>query len=276
MRSFALFALFMTPAFALADERLAGVACRSVHLAYEGPEADLFTSEVVVRKSAPGTYFCVCGFGKGYFGIQELADGKRLAIFSVWDPAAGDDPRKVKPEARVKLLDKDPAVRTGRFGGEGTGGQSFFDFPWKEGTPYRFLVAARKDGDRTIYSGSFFAPEEMKWRKLATFSTPTKGELVRGCYSFVEDFRRNRVSATEERRAEYGGGWIRADGKWIALTRARFTADSNPALNIDAGPLGDRFFLATGGKTENVTAKLRSQFDRLPAGVDLPATTMKK
>ena len=29
-----------------------------------------------------------------------------------------------------------------RFGGEGTGGQSFFHYPWKVGQTYRFLVKA--------------------------------------------------------------------------------------------------------------------------------------
>ena len=62
-------------------------------------------------------------------------------IFSVWDPASGDDPKKVDPAKQVKTLHKDGAVRVGRFGGEGTGGQSFLDFDWKAGETYRLLVA---------------------------------------------------------------------------------------------------------------------------------------
>ena len=68
---------------ARADERLAGIACRSVHLAYQAPPSTLFVNSVQVEHSAPGTYFCVCGFGKGYYGIQQLGNGKRLLIFSV-------------------------------------------------------------------------------------------------------------------------------------------------------------------------------------------------
>jgi hypothetical protein len=67
-----------------ADEKLKDIACRSVHLHYPAPEGDAFFNEVKVEKSAEGTYFCVCGFSKGYYGIQELGNGKKLLIFSVW------------------------------------------------------------------------------------------------------------------------------------------------------------------------------------------------
>jgi hypothetical protein len=252
-------------ATASADERLKGIACRSVHLFYPAPIADAFYNEIEVEKSADGTYFMVCGWSKGYFGIQELASGKKVVLFSVWDPAAGDDPKNVPAEKRVKMLHKGDAVRVKRFGNEGTGGQSFFDYDWQVGKKYRCMVTAKPDGDdRTAYSGWFFVPEVKTWKKLVTFSTLTpKGEQLRGCYSFVEDFRRNRVSATKVRKALFGNGWIRtADGEWKSLAKARFTADGNPVLNIDAGPAGSRFFLATGGDTKNATTKLRESMAR--------------
>jgi len=245
---------------ASADERLAGIACRSVHLAYSASVGTAFYNEVAVEKSADGTYFMVCGWSKGYFGIQELGDGKKVILFSVWDPAGGDDPKKVPAEKHVKLLHKDDAVRVRRFGNEGTGGQSFFDFNWQVGTTYRLMVTAKPDGnDRTAYTGWFFVPEKREWKKLVTFSTRTpKGELLRGYYSFIEDFRRNKVSATKVRKAKFGNGWVKeTDGQWHALARVRFTADGNPALTIDAGAIGERFFLATGGDTANANTKLR-------------------
>src|SRR6218665_1783451 len=80
---------------AFADEKLKDRACRSVHLAYPGGAGDAFYNEIRVEKSAPGTYFCVCGFSSGYYGIQQLANGKRLLIFSIWDPGNQNDPNKV-------------------------------------------------------------------------------------------------------------------------------------------------------------------------------------
>lgn len=258
-----LFVVFL--AFSVsADEKLKGIACRSVHLGYSAPEGTAFYTEAKVVQSADGTYFMAAGFRHGYFGIQELANGKKLILFSVWDPTAGDDPKKVPEEKKVKMLHKDEAVRVGRFGGEGTGGQSFFDYDWKVGETYRFYVTAKADGpDRTAYSGYFYVNETKTWKHLVTFSTITKGTLLAGYYSFVEDFRRNKVSTTKTRKAEFGNGWVKnKSGEWIELTKARFTADSNPVMNIDAGPVGSMFFLATGGAIENTTIKLRETMER--------------
>src|SRR5262249_23708686 len=124
-----------------ADERLAGIACRSVHLRYPAAAGVAFYNEVTVAQSAPGTYFAVCGWDTGYYGIQELGNGKKLLIFSVWD-SGQNDPKAVAKDQRVQLLHKDKAVRVGRFGGEGTGGQSFFDYDWQVGQTYRLLVTA--------------------------------------------------------------------------------------------------------------------------------------
>jgi hypothetical protein len=258
-----------------ADERLAGIACRSVHLAYSTDPATAFYNEITVDQSARGTYFCVCGFHRGYYGLQELGDGRKLLIFSVWDPGDQNDPNAVADEQRVKLLHHDEKVRVGRFGNEGTGGQSFFDYDWKIGKTYRFLVTAKGDGDdRTAFAAWFFVPEEQAWKHLVTFSTIDKAHDLRGLYSFVEDFRRNRVSATQPRTARYGNGWTATgDGKWSPVTKARFTADNNPVTNIDAGVRDGVFFLATGGDTKNEHVKLREFIEGPDTGeapADLP------
>jgi hypothetical protein len=273
LTTLAVLAVVACPAFT--DEKLAGIACRSVHLGYSAPASTAFYNEAAVVRSSPGTYFCVCGFNHGYYGIQELANGKKLLIFSVWDPGRQDDPKQVAAERRVKLLHQGEGVRVGRFGGEGTGGQSFYDFDWKIGETYRFLVTATPDGDeRTAFAGYFFHPGKKAWLHLITFSTITRHRHLGGYYSFVEDFRRNRVSATQARKAYYGNGWVKpATGDWIPLVKATFTADSNPATNIDAGPDGMRFFLTTGGDTKNQTTKLRHVMTREAGGrppADLP------
>jgi Domain of unknown function (DUF3472)/Domain of unknown function (DUF5077) len=251
-----------------ADETLKGIACRSVHLGYPAPVATAFYSEVKIEQSAPGTYFMVCGWSKGYFDMQELGNGKKLILFSVWDPGQQDDPKSVKEEQRVKLLHQGDGVRVGRFGGEGTGGQSFFDYDWKKDETYRFYVTAKAVGPRSEYAGYFFVPEKNEWKHLVTFSTPTGGKLLEGCYSFVEDFKRDRVSTTKTRRATFGNGWVKmVDGEWKALTKARFTGDANPVTNIDGGTSHERFFLATGGEIENKTVKI-GQTTELPASAE--------
>jgi hypothetical protein len=257
---------------ARADERLAGIACRSVHLQFPGPDGVAFVNELTIDATSEGTYFCACGFNQGYFGLQELASGKKVVIFSIWDPGEQDDPNSVVDERRVKLVSRDDKVRVGRFGNEGTGGQSFLDYDWKPGATYRFLVTAKLEGERSAFAAYFCPPEASSWRHLATFSTIASGKRLANYYAFVEDFRRNRISATHQRKARFGNGWVQGeDGRWVALTRARFTADKNPAENIDAGVEGDRFFLMTGGATKNAHVHLRQDIDRPPGGMpELP------
>lgn len=250
-----------------ADEKLKGIACRSVHLGYPGPTSVAFYNEVTVEQTAPGTYFMVCGWSKGYFGIQEQGNGKKVVLFSVWDPGNQDDPKSVKEEQRVKLLHQGEGVRVGRFGGEGTGGQSFLDYDWKVGQTYRFLVTAKAVDKRSEYSGYFYLPEKKEWLHMVTFSTPTGGTLLNGCYSFVEDFKRDKVSTTKTRRAKFGNAWLQpADGPWQPILKAKFTGDGNPVTNIDAGIDEGVFFLSTGGEIENKTVKLW-QFMELDAKV---------
>ena len=245
-------------------------AARSVHLAYLAPEGTLFYNEATVEESVPGSYFMACGFHRGYFGIQELANGEKVVLFSVWDPTAGDDPKAVAEEHRVEVLAQGEGVEVTRFGGEGTGGKSMLKYPWQIGQMYKFLVAAKVEGDKTTYSGYFYRADKQSWQHMATFRTRTGGAPLKGYYSFVEDFRRDGKSVTQRRRARCGNGWIKTPGgDWVALTRARFTADGNTHLNINAGLVGDSFFLQTGGDTQN-TLPLRSIIERPLPGLDLP------
>ena len=239
-----------------ADKSLENKACRSVHLFYPAPEGVAFYTEMKVEKSSRGTYFMAAGFNMCYYVIQEPYTGKILVSFFVF--VSGDHldwkarPESVKEEDRVKLLYKDPSVRVGRFGGEGTGGQSFLDYDWKLGQTYRFCVSAKPNGNRTEYTNWFFVPEENKWKKLVTFSTITGGKYLSGYYSFVEDFLRNGESAKIDRRAAYGNGWVRDKiGQWHSLSRARFSGDSTPVMNIKAGIKDNWYYLQTGGETKN-------------------------
>lgn len=278
--TFALLALLALASAAPADEKLNGIACRSVHLGYKADGGTAFYTEVKVEQSSPGTYFCAVGFRSGYFGIQELANKKKVVIFSVWDPASGDDPTKVPVEKRVKATHTGEGVRVKRFGSEGTGGQSFLDFDWKTGETYRFLVTAAADPDdkgRAAFAGYFYLPDKKEWKHLVTFTTPAAKTETGGWYSFVEDFRRNKVSATKVRKAEFGNAWVRnAKGEWKGVSEARFTGDGNPATNIDAGPTkaGDRFFLATGGETTNDTTKLKAAVTVTPPAKAEPPTDL--
>jgi len=245
-------------------------AARSVHLRYQAPPATVFYNELTVEESVPGSYFMACGFRQGYFGIQELTAGPpKVVLFSVWDPGGQNDPGSVPRDRQVEVLYHADDVTVRRFGGEGTGGQSFFNYDWKIGQTYRFMVRASVEKEKTAFAAYFFLNETGVWKHLVTFRTTTGGSALAGYYSFIEDFRRDGKSLHERRRARFGNGWVRGmDGNWLPLTEARFTADATPVENFDAGAAGSDFYLATGGEivkhTDPQTSLTRPLSDRRP------------
>ena len=248
-------------------------AARSVHLGYDAADATAFSVEMTILASTPGSYFMAAGWNTGYFGLQELADRRKVVIFSVWDPTTGDDPNAVGEKDRVECLSHAPDMRIKRFGGEGTGGQCMGDFDWQLRVPVRFGVTAAVAGDTTAYAGYVQVPGAEGWKHLVTFRTRTGGQPLRGLYSFVEDFRRDGRSPNEVRRARFGAGWARTvDGTWAPLRRARFTASGaewEAKDTIDAGLDAGQFFLATGGDTRP-SRPLRSILE-CPAADEPPA-----
>jgi hypothetical protein len=250
-------------------------AARSVHLSYQAPDAVMYYNEVTVEQSCKGSYFSVCGFNHGYFGLQERNNDK-VIIFSVWDTGNSNHPDDIPEEQRVRLLYRDPEVDTGRFGGEGTGGQSFFKYDWAVSKTYKFLITTTLSGNHTDYAAYFYLNETNHWKHLATFSRITNGEALKGYYSFIEDFRRDFKSVMEVRRARFTNGWTKTpSGHWISLTKAKFTADSTDLMTINAGAIENGFFLQTGGETLNETP-LWSDMERLPGGLTLPEKLVSK
>lgn len=248
---------------------LAKRQARSVHLQYAQPAKNAVSARgsVTVIESQAGSYFCLFGWDCGYCGIQDLGERGRVIIFSVWDPVDPFDfaakPDDVKEELRAKVLYSHPVVNIARFGGEGTGARTMAGFNWKEGESVSIQIDSAPDGtNRTAYTCSVLTEEG--WIKLSTVSTLKHGGNARGInglYSFVEDFRRDYASAKVSRCAEYGNIEVKAtaDGEWLPITRAVFTADQTPSLAIDAGRAENgNFFLMTGGKTENKHARLWS------------------
>lgn len=245
-------------------------AARSVHLWWKAPDGADFYNELRVQESVPGSYFMACGWNTGYFGIQELGNQDKIVLFSVWDPAKGDDAKAVPPEQRVEVLASDPDVKVGRFGGEGTGAQAKLRSAWAIGERFRFLVRAEVEDRKTSYTGWFCRDGARDWRKLATFRVTTQGRPLSGYYSFVEDFRRDGKSPNERRSAVLGPGWVRTPKKeWVPVIQATFGADATNLDTIDAAVAGEGFSLSTGGAT-TPTIKLRATLSLPDAKRDPP------
>lgn len=241
-----------------APEKMAARQCSSVHLRYL-PTIQNHTAvynEMVIEKSAPGTYFAANNFDSGYIGVQEIVrDEKplRVAIFSVWDAkTSGDDVHAAPEKDRAKLVQKGEAVTSRRFGGEGTGGNSMRLFPWNEGEIIRTLVIEKMDGEhfRQI-AGYIFNPTSQKWELLSCWRIQAIRRGLGGGAGFVEDFRRNVESKLMERRATFGPCFRWADGKWNQATSFFFSKDGNPNMEINCrlNPKRGFYSIAAGGAT---------------------------
>jgi hypothetical protein len=243
----------------------------SVHLGYPIPKdakIEWFYNEVTVRTDPLWSYYMVCGFSRGYFGIQVNSPTERRIIFSIWDSGnEGVDRKKVVAEDRVQLLAKGEGVVAGDFGNEGTGGHSHMVYPWKKDTTYRFLVAVKPDGTHTEYSGYFYFPEKQRWGVIARFRAPKDGKYLSGLYSFSENF--GGSNGHLRRLSEFGNQWIRtANGTWTELLAARFSHDptgKNDRKDYGAGVVDGRFYLSNGGFVED-GIKYGQEFKRPPLG----------
>lgn len=268
MRFFALLSLLsclgLSSLSALTPQELAKRQCRSVHLRHQPvPEnSQAIYIESVPLKVSPGTYFSAANFDGGYIGFQELANKEHILIFSIWDPVAhGENPDDVPEADRVKAIKIGKKVdKAERFGNEGTGGKSFYKYPWKLKEKMKFLVIWKPIDDKfKQISGYFYDNHAKKWELIACWKTHRAAKEFSQAVSFVEDFKRDGESATKEREAAFGPVFVyTSEKKWVQTAKAGFTADptDSPAVACDWSPEWKAYVLKTGGKTKTGDFKL--------------------
>ncbi|ELP32176.1 hypothetical protein RBSWK_03875 [Rhodopirellula baltica SWK14] len=242
----------------------------SVHLSYRLPRGTDLTyaySEIMVPvgEDQMGTYFMANGFGEGYFGMQVNSPTERKVLFSIWSPFRTDNPNEIPDEDRVETLAKGDGVIAKDFGNEGSGGQSFFVYPWEAGKTYRFLTEVKPDGDgNTLYTSWFGDKAKNEWRLVATFRRPKTDKHLTGFHSFLENFSAEQGHL--QRSAQYGNQWVcDVNGKWHEITRAKFTGDNTARgrhrLDYAGGSQDDHFFLKNCGFFSE-TVDLDQTFER--------------
>lgn len=246
----------------------------SVHMAYKLPEGDTewLYNEVTVPDDGEimHSYYMADGFGEGYFGMQYNSPDERRILFSVWSPFDTQDPREIPDSLKITLLRKGKDVHIGEFGNEGSGGQSYLIYPWKAGQTYKFLMHVRPDGHgNTDYTAYFRAPDDDRWRLIASFRRPQTDTWYTHAHSFLENF--NPEQGYLSRRVMFGNQWARSkEGNWNRITDATFTHDATAAakvrLDYQGGTTNDnRFYLKMGGFF-NESVPYGTKFQCLPTG----------
>lgn len=237
----------------------------SVHLNYTLPEAVKNTTEwfynevtVPVGSDVIGSYYMADGFTGGYFGMQANSADTRRVLFSVWSPYTTDDPKTIPENLKVKLLKKGEKTHGGEFGGEGSGGQSYMNFPWVAGKTYCFLMHAQGDiaAETTIYTAYFKPLDSDEWTLVASFKRPQSGSYLKGLHSFLENFDPKQGDKT--RKVLFGNQWIvDIEGKWYPLNNALFTGDNTANVNYrkdyGGGVQGGQFYLRNCGFFDDFT-----------------------
>ncbi len=247
----------------------------SVHLNYKIPEnsGDIlyYYNEITVPENQDvlGSYFMAIGFGQGYFGMQVNSPTTRHILFSVWSPYKTNNPEDIPEDQQIKLLKKGDGVHAGKFGDEGSGGQSYYNYIWKAGNTYRFLLKGKPAGNnKTDFTAWFFAPETNKWKLIASFRRPKTDTYLTRFHSFLENFITDTGNKT--RQGFYSNQWVYSTKKgWVEVTKARFTADATARkesrMDYSGGLKSGKFVLKNCGFF-NETTEINSIFEREATG----------
>jgi hypothetical protein len=250
----------------------------SVHLRFDVPrniesKVKWFYNEIRVPKGGDimGSYFMADGFGQGYFGMQVNSPTERRVLFSVWSPYETQDPKSIPENMRIKLIHGGEGVHIGEFGDEGSGGQSYMNYPWVAGQNYAFLLKAEPDvaTNSTTFTAWFKDVNANKWMLIASFNRPKVATYLTNLYSFVENFDPDYGDKT--RKAFFTNQWIGDTvNNWLELTKAMYTGDATANANYRKDYAGGvdvtGFYLQNGGFFDDYKM-LRTFIDRKPLGV---------
>ena len=166
-----------------------------------------------------------------YMGLQRAGSRyDRQLQFSMWDAVEGTG------DARV--IEQGDGAVCSSFGGEGTGQECEFNYPWSVGETYRFEVTWEPLGEGVAITGHVteLATGERRFLGVLGGSRPLRRA---GAASFVEDFRRTAPTclAQEVRSAAFRRARVRTnEGVWRRVSAGILTRDSEDLRNPGTPP----------------------------------------
>lgn len=211
---------------------------------------------LTVEKSHPSSFFCAIQFPpSGYCGLQELEDGRRVVIFSVWDKGP-------KGGSGAQAIEVGDGFQTSRFGGEGEGCKVIGDFDWTIGESLKFTLKWQME--RTPNYRKYDSWLIQNWVNDIFVSTirfnsgPTANRPVESLLSFIEDFdRRTGRRGFDHQRKAFFREIIWPEKGQLDEVRFSYVEDGLDAFGLemiesghfasdDTGQTGG-FFISTGG-----------------------------
>lgn len=223
-----------------------------------------------------GTYVMSLGVLDGYMGIQNngTAKGQTLheVLFSMWDDGSTDEDPNLPANRRASVVDSDPKATVNRFGGEGTGMQTYYrGHHWEAGRWVQFITNCRPETQRyteevdgrtvtriqhnMLVSAWFNAGDGKGWQYMSTLRLPNNNRYFDSWYSFLENY--NAPTGQALRRGYYRNGYARSriNGRWFHFNRVDFghtDGGTAPGVRNDWGQgvtddMPGAFFMTTGG-----------------------------
>ena len=188
------------------------------------------------------TYIMSLGILSGYMGIQVGDRGKaRTVLFSQWDSGDTDTDPNLPDHLRSTAVDTGDSVVAQRFGGEGTGVQSFRNNGafWDFGKYVQFISHCRgelatydvvengkvvtKQQRNVIVSAWWNAQDGKGWQYISTLRVANRESLISPWYSFVESYSNHNG---QFKRHGYFRNWFAkqkdGDKKWFHINQIFF------------------------------------------------------
>lgn len=212
-------------------------------LSYPLPDtikATSFYSEVTIPKEAiiSSHLFIVCGFDKGYAGLQTNPAGEKKVIFAA-------------EENQVEwIASGENIILTA--GKENVNTHGYWNYNWKDGETYSFYVTVVTDSasNSSTYTGYFFMPEIQKWKFIACFKLQNNTKPLNNLYSSLGNS--SEKSREFENKVYFGNQWMRTEnGQWKELTASVFSSydGADESAKYEAGSIRNTFYLQNNQST---------------------------
>ena len=187
-------------------------------------------------------YIMSLGVLNGYMGIQTGEKGThRTVLFSQWDDGDTDTNPNLPDHLRSTALDHGEGVVIKRFGGEGTGVQSFRNGGafWDFNKYVQFITHCRKETSKyeieengkvvtksqqnMLVSAWWNAQDGKGWQYIATLRVANRKSFIDSWYSFVECYATSNGQL--KRIGYFRNGYAKARSgtkKWFHMNKADF------------------------------------------------------
>ncbi len=182
-----------------------------------------------------------------YCGFQEIYDGSRVAICSVWDTHVTDRQGRTST-IRAEVVHAADPIKAGSFDGEGVGAQCLVRYNWEPCNTYRLLLQLRKSEETGTQHLSMWVldMDSMSWTLLIEYDLKVPDAYMHDTCAFLENYLPEY--AGDVRTMELSNfRALSLDGRWVGTREAVFCLGYDHPGSYTYGGSGNTFYAITTG-----------------------------